>query len=436
MNIIKLVFSVLIMPIAALVITSCGESAGTNNSCTENCDNGNSSSSSNNNSSDIGSYAVLPSNTNKSAIQAKYDTWMNTYYTTYEQDVASGLINNTQLTAEGAEGTARIKSKYDKCSTAGECTASEGIGYGMLLASLMEDYSRFDKLLAYSKVFRINGSALMMWNIADFTNGSGGSATDADFDILAALLIAYQKSGEQKYLNDALDIGNSIYEFEIDASTKLILPAMKNEAMGKGQLYNISYFSLPAVKLLAKFDKNHDWNAVLNASLNYMKKHQDNGAGLWSDWSDANADPADPGNGSKTTITYSNDEKGDSYYAYYKETPRIPWRIAWYYHWFGDSKAKDMLNKGMSFLKTKASTPNDIKDGYRYSDGLASKIDASVVRWGSLCALSMGSTDNLDYLNQCNERILNANITTSIGDYYRNSLQLIYTMLLNGNFEI
>jgi len=46
----------------------------------------------------------------------------------------------------------------------------------------------------------------------------------------------------------------------------------------------------------------------------------------------------------------------------------------------------------------------------------------------------MGSQENLDWLNSCNQRILSNNITTSVSDYYRNSLQLIYSMLLNGKF--
>jgi len=388
---------------------------------------------------DIGSYAVLPSNINKQRVKEMYASWMGTYYITYEQDEAAGSFN-PQLVPDEAKGTARIKSRYgNSCSAAGECTASEAIGYGMILASLMEDWGRFDKLLAYSKAFRIIGTALMAWDILDFRSGSGGSATDADIDIAASLFIAYERTKNQNYLNDAIEIGASIYDFEVDQNTKLILPAMKGETMGNGQLYNISYISLSALGMLAKYDKNRNWDAVLEANLSYMGRVQNAGDGLWPDWSAANGEPTNPNNGSSQNLTASQASGGGtvpSYAAYYKETPRIPWRIAWYYHWFNNPRAKAMLDKGMVFLLQTKGLQNSegIKDFYSFTGGKESGNSASIIRWASLCALGMGDSQNLDWLNSCNQRILSSNFTTSISDYYRNSLQLIYAMLLNGEF--
>jgi len=387
-----------------------------------------------------GPYAVLPSNMNKQKVQEMYNSWMNTYYITFEQDAGSGSFN-PDFAPDEAKGTARIKSKYNTCSTKGECTASEAMGYGMILASLMEDWERYGKLLAYSKVFRISGTALMMWDISDFRSGSGGSATDADIDICASLFIAYEKTKKQAYLDDAIEIGKSIYEFEVDRNTKLILPAMNNEAMGNGQLYNISYLSLPALGMLAKHDRGNgrDWDAVLEANIAYMERVQNGGDGLWPDWSNASGEPANPGNGTSNNLTASAASGGGtvpSHAAYYKETPRIPWRIAWYYHWFGNQRAKTMLDKGMYFLRNTKGVQNSegIKDFYSYTGGKESGSPASVIRWASLCALGMGSQENLDWLNSCNERIFRENFTTAVSDYYRNSLHLIYAMLFNGKF--
>jgi len=387
------------------------------------------------NNNGVGSHAVLPSNVNKQRIEEMYNSWMGTYYITYEQDAEKGTFN-PQLVPDEAKGTARIKSRYGSCTAAGECTASEAIGYGMILASLMEDWERFDKLLAYSKVFHIDGTTLMQWSIMDFRDGSGGSATDADIDIAASLFIAYEKTKKQNYLDDAIEIGASIYEWEVDQDTKLILPAMNNETMGNGQLYNISYISLPALGMLAKYDNNHNWGEVLEKNLSYMEHVQNEGDGLWPDWSNADGEPTNPNNGSSQNLTASDGDKVPSHAAYYKETPRIPWRIAWYYHWFGNQRAKAMLDKGMVFLRETKGLQNSegIKDFYSYKDGKESGTSASVIRWASLCALGMGNTGNRDWLNSCNQRILNINFTSSVSDYYRNSLQLIYAMLFNGEF--
>lgn len=381
---------------------------------------------------DKGSYATLPSNQNMSKIREMYDAWINIFYVTYEQDLEDGSFI-ADMANPNAPGTARIKASYNGSSD-GSRTCSEAIGYGMLLMALMDDFEKLDKLFAYSKLFRVNGTALMKWDVRTFSTAVGGSATDADIDILSALLIAYEKTNNQSYLDGALEIAASIYELEVDASTKLILPAVKTERLGNGNIFNISYISLPALKMLAHYDKDRNWNAVFDANFSYVESVQNNGAGLWPDWSDANGAPIDPANNSNTILTADDGSKVNSYESYYKETPRIPWRIAWHYHWFNDDESKAMLDKGFTFLQSKdVSVPQDIKDFYKYSDGLASSKAGNAERWISLCALGMGSSDNQDWLNSCNTRILGT-YNPSLAGYYGNTLRLIYAMLFNGAF--
>jgi len=394
--------------------------------------NSNSSSSSNSGSGEIeiGSHAVLATNQNSSKIEEMYNKWINVYYITFEADGA-----NPSFAPDEAIGSARIKAAFDGYND-GSRTCSEAIGYGMLATSLMGDWERFNKLLAFSKAFRIKNTALMRWNIDGFTMSSGGSATDADIDILASLLIAYKKTNNQNYLNDAIAIGASIYELEVESSSKLILPAMYNDPLmtKKGIFYNISYFSLVALKTLAKFDKSHDWNAVLEANLSYMEKVQNAGDGLWPDWSDPSGNPTNPENGSSDALTASDGTKLSSYETYYKEAVRIPWRIAWYYHWYGDPRAKAMLDKGFSFLRSTGVNSNaDVKNFYSYTGGKQGNTTNSVPRWISLCALGMGSSANQQWINDCNERSFNF-YSTTLSSYYSSSLQLIYTMLFNGRF--
>jgi len=380
-----------------------------------------------------GAYLALPNNA--SSVQDMYNKWISTYYTTYEEDKAKGVF---VLTPDEAEGTARIKATYSGAPNDGSNTASEAIGYGMILTSLMEDWTKFDKLFAYSKVWRYkidgNQTALMRWSINNFTSGNGGSATDADIDIMASLFIAYKKTNNSKYLEGALEIGASIWNYEVDASTRLVLPAANNEAMGKGQLYNISYISLPALGMLKKYDTSRDWGAVLEKNINYMQQVQNAGDGLWPDWSDAGGAPANPNNGSSDNLTASDGSSLKSHETYYKEAVRIPWRIAWYYHWFGDPRAKAMLDKGMALLKNKGvSSSQDLKNFYSYTGGKEGKVEAGVSTWASLCALGLGNSANMDWVNACNSRATGF-YNPSVTSYYPNSLHIIYSMLFNGKF--
>jgi len=443
----KIVFIPLFLVLAVFfACTSTGPGSPTctegDESCNNNSSNGENSSSSggganSNGSTDPGSHAAMPSNKNEDKIREMYNAWIGVYYTTYEADEAAGVFNPS-LAAEGVAGTARIKAAFSGVND-GSRTASEAIGYGMILTALMQDWEKFNKLLAYSKAFRYkidgNQTALMRWNILNFRSGDGGSATDADIDILASLFIAYQKTKEQRYLNEALEVGRSIFDYEVDASTRLILPAANNEWMGKGNLYNISYISLPALKMLEIYDKDRDWADVLNKNLSYMEMVQNNGDGLWPDWSDASGSPVNPNNNSSDCLPSASTCTIRSHEAYYKEGPRIPWRIAWYYHWYGDERAKSMLDKGMAYLRSKGvSTNRDIKNFYSYTGGIIGTTEGGAKDWASMCALGMGSSANQEWLNSCNERLLGFFSNFALNTYYGSSLQVIYSMLFNGKF--
>jgi endo-1,4-beta-D-glucanase Y len=277
------------------------------------------------------------------------------------------------------------------------------------------------------------GNNLMAWKMNTYESSTGGSATDADIDIAAALLIAYQKTGNSTYKDEALLIAKSIWEWEVSTSTKLLLPAMNNEVLGDGHLYNISYMSLAALKMFAAFDSDHDWNSVLDATLAYLQKVQDAGDGLWPDWSDPDGAPIDPDNNSNQSLKGKNGTT-NSYEAFQKEAVRIPWRIAWYYSWFGDERAKALLDKAQAFIASQGKdTPNSLNAWYAYSGGNMASGLASTYMWASYCAFAMGSASNQDWLNACNERLLDATIPKN--GYYNASLQLMYNLLFNGFYK-
>jgi len=381
-----------------------------------------------------GAYLSLPSNANRAAIASRYEKWIQTYYITYEDDFAAGTFS-ANAAKSGAEGSARIKH-----STANK-TVSEGIGYGMLLASLNGDRERLDKLWKYNKLYRIEGTALMIWDITSFTrNVSGGSASDADIDIMAALFIAYNRWKDQAYLDDAIAIGKSIYETELSGG-KLLLPAMSREALGDGTKINISYISLAAMKLLSIYDKGNgrDWDAVLNANISFMERIQNAGLGLFPDWVDPTNDQpvAPPSLGSGcSNITASDGTATSSCLVYNKESVRIPWRVAWYYHWFGDSKAKAMLDKMYTFVSSRTgSDPGQIKTWYGYNKDIEASTTGGKMYWTSLCATGLASAEHSAWNTACNQRLLADDISGSISQYYGESLYMLYFILFNGGFE-
>jgi endo-1,4-beta-D-glucanase Y len=431
--------------VAALCVFafSCSTNEPTNGGSPQSSDskgNGNSSPS----GSNLGSHLSLPS-ANKSQMEDRYGKWIAKYYVTYEEEEASITEAQKKKSPPTPEGTARIK--WSKPAE----TVSEGIGYGMLLTALNGDKDRFDKLWKYSQVYRIptDNLNLMRWHVYGFTKDfDGGSASDADIDILASLMIMYMKTEEKAYLDDAIAIGKSIWDEQLGTNQNnnmLLLPARKSENWGVGadkrpvtSTINVSYISLAAIKLLSIYDTERDWNSVLEANIAYMQKVQNGGDGLWPDWSDLDGAPVDPKNNSCDNITASDASKSLSCLVYNKESVRIPWRITWYYHWFGDARAKDMADKAHAFVAGKTSSnPNNIKSWYGYNDGKEPTVTGGASMWSSLCATGLASSANSGWNETCNQKFLSNDIqSTGYTAYYSESLYMLYLMLFNGGFEL
>jgi len=429
-----------------LIFLSCSDESsdnGNDSSGNGNVNNNNSSSSNNDPnqppgpgpSNDFGANLALPSNSDKSAIAAKYEAWMSSYYSTYQNDMDAGTLEANRA-QPGLEDAARIK--WVSSGKNPRQTVSEGIGYGMLLSALSADWQRFNALWKYHKAYRQSGTELMRWQIRSFEQkelqSNYGIATDADIDVCASLFIAYKKTNNADYLSDAQAIGKSLWEQAI-GSDKLLLPADKAQTLGNGSVINISYLSLAALKLLATYETEHPWNEVLDANIAYMQRVQNGGDGLWPDWSSPEGLPMDPGNSSCDNLTASDGSTTKSCLVYNKESIRIPWRIAWYWHWFGDAKAKEMLDKAFAFISGKVNSDfSVIKSWYGYNDGKEGSSKGGVQYWASLCTTGLGSADNSSWNASCNAELLSKSVR---GDnYYSDSLYLIYLMLFNGGFDI
>ena len=374
-------------------------------------------------------YTTLPA-TNEAGLQALYAAWVQKFYVTAEEEIkAPDELGDAKLAA--LTGSARIK--FDEPLN----TVSEGIGYGMLITYFMKDWDKFDRIFKYYRAYPVSAASgyyFMKWKVSgDKYNGGfvlgaqGGSATDADLDVVTALLLAYAEKGSPEYLDYALKVANSIYMTEINATTNLLMPGNSGGHMADGYCYNISYFSLVGLRLLAKYDTEHSakWNEVLAASKAYMKKVQDASYGLWPDWSDANGNPISPENSNNPSSTSA------LYDFFGLESVRIPLRLIWDYSWFGDETTKAMASKAAQYIYGQAN--GDIMNvlaRYKYAGEQPTVGLGGAHFKGVFCALWTVNPDYANSVNTCRDVVLNA----SIKNYFETSLQLLSSLYLNGYF--
>ena len=168
-------------------------------------------------------------------------------------------------------------------------TVSEGIGYGMLgtafygnsnLPSGIYDSTaqgKFDKLYRYYKN-RLDTNGLMnwIWN-ADGTQGKsggvtvGGGATDADFDVAFALVIASRQwvpgTGAWNYANEATNLINKILQFEIAPQSGSGWPNryVEGDLSGFGSyIFHTDYFAPAWFREFYVHTGNTRWLDVIN----------------------------------------------------------------------------------------------------------------------------------------------------------------------------
>lgn len=388
-----------------------------------------------------------------------YTSWLGFHFTTYETETEHfptlaetwddkytyyynlGTPPGRVIWSTSSESKCKISEASDagySIMTKRGCTVSEGVGYGMLIAAFQEDWDTFHRLYIYDKAQYESGNfpstGLMAWEVSSFTYEylSASSATDADLDIAAALIIAYFKTGTSEYLEFAQTIANAIWDNEINQSTYLIYSG--NTAMWQtdNPAYNLSYFSPVAIRLFAAVDASHDWQSVLDQSYAYMLAVQELGTGVFPDWSDATGTPIDPDNGSAS----------NTYWTYNKESVRIPWRIAWDYYWYEDSRALQVLTTLNSFIVEKSGgDPTAIPttmyswyaDNETYPDITSSSSNLASHYYAGWCATGLGN--NSTWLDACTS-YLNSNYSMSntAASYFYDIVLMMYSQLLNGKY--
>lgn len=397
-------------------------------------------------------YAALPTVANPAIPQSWFATWKATYYKTYAEEAAKyptlsmdwGSVFGP-FTAQGLF-PARIvwDTSTDAYCVADEvkdnymrrgCTVSEGIGYGMLITLFAGDMDAFRSLWIYNRGYRAyQGLDLMPWRTGLYSyesliGANSTSATDADLDIATSLVLAYYSTGNAEYLNDALLIMAAIWNNEI--SPALMIYSGNTQVWKEAtSAYNLSYFSPIALKLFALVDPSHNWTGVLDAMYTYMQAVQAKGPGVIPDWSDVNGNPVDPKNGSAT----------NTYWRFFHEAVRVPWRIAWDYYWTQDPRALQVLSTINQFIVGKTGgDPSKLEStaGAHIYSAVTGMPDSTLKKenlqshWhGAWCLTGMAG--NQTWLDGCTQAF---NTRTMSGfSYFPHILMTMYGELLNGMF--
>ena len=170
-------------------------------------------------------------------------------------------------------------------------TTSEGQSYMMLRSLLMDDRQTFDLVYIWSKNNLQRKDGLFSWLWGESPSGDYkildvNSASDADVDIAFALILAYEKWGDIKYLNNAKPLVDSIWINEIREINghQILMPGAIQACCEKVEI-NPSYFSPYAFKVFQKYDPNHNWDKVVDSSYYLLNLVcEKSSVGLPPDW--------------------------------------------------------------------------------------------------------------------------------------------------------
>lgn len=231
---------------------------------------------------------------------------------------------------------------------------SEGVGYGMLMAVMLDDQPTFDTIYdAAHAVMLDTNTGLFHWR-ADNQGVITGetSATDAEEDIAIALIFAeklvergqWRQHSELPYGDRARDLLDAVYLYEV-ADGRYLTPG--DGWAGDGQeILNLSYFMPAWYRIFDDFEGGERWAEVLRYGYRALYATDGQALGLAPDWSQFDGDPAFPY--CEATNRALDACKYDMTY----DAIRVPWRIGLDCLWFGDARACEWSRRSAAFQST------------------------------------------------------------------------------------
>ena len=314
----------------------------------------------------------------------------------------------------------------------GTCsTVSEAIAYGMLISVYMDDQDVFKNLYKTWTGNSAGANGGMNWRIG--CQGGSGTASDADFDAALALVMASKQWNDASYLTAGKSLISWIASNDI-ASNKIKPGNQWNDG------FNPSYATTANFQLFQDV-AGGSWSSVISQAYTDLSGCQDATTGLvpdWCSWGDHKP--------TLTSAAVSND------IGFYDDAARTPWRMAWAYYWYGDTKAQAFNKKIVDWLIPTTRTASGVNSGYAYTGGKYIADESAIRNFvsstfsGGLGLAASSFADNANavtYLSTVYKVLKEKkSCTTAQGcgegsvegeKYYPATLNMLYLLLLTGN---
>ncbi len=330
---------------------------------------------------------------------SKYD-----YSQYYSDQLASGIESSPDFFKESMEGAWKwYKDNFTLSSgliqhRKGEehndnSSVSEGEGYGMLLAVIMNDQPMFDKIFAAANRHMWDNGA-KSYHCWEWENGgckSSGAASDADLDIGLALVFA-DKLQEYGYW-DPSSAGVSYKQRAMEVIGSIRQNMCREDYLLPGDTWggdgldsqNPSYYAVAWMKVFNQYQDQHDFTPVIDNCYDVLKKVPQYNKGQAPNWCSRNGSHASKGIG---------ENQMDMGY----DGVRTPWRIAMDALWFDDPRAIEFCQNSKNTLTAYDEGVNEVfiqmslynSAGQRYSDDIQSTTCGTAAIWLSAV---LGSKD-------------------------------------------
>ena len=370
--------------------------------------------------------------TMNSAIEAQYLEWRGNYRKT----VPAAYSN-----ANGG-GTMYFVTGFDqKFAQVGDAV-SEGLGYGMILASLYGDRTTFDGIWNYAQT-KLNANGLMEWlyyadgtTVQTIPDGGGtgrANATDADIDAAYGLLVAAVRWGNS-YADDARDLIGNILDHNVDSQNRLL-----GGDYTPGSTLNTSYQAPGYFRAFADFTGVTRWDAVAQKSADMVRANQ---LDVINRYNGGNANAGGAGLNSHdmdrfdfrvpaTGFTADGNGQLDGRYgntAWNSDASRSPWRMATAVAWYNDSVARTNANAFNNFVRRQGI--NNVHAEYNVYGGNLYNWTNSGWTYNSVASAMMLSGNQTERTQAWNK------LAGSADDgYYYGSLKAIGMMTAGGWFK-
>ncbi len=323
-------------------------------------------------------------------------------------------------------------------------TVSEGMGYGMLAAALMEGHDPdarkiFDGLYLFFRDHPSSNSPdLMAWNQVkgcgnNPTDGSD-SATDGDLDIAYALVLAshHWPSGPIDYAAEARKVIAAVKTHDVNPKTKLVTLGDWAGPDDEEHYYGTrpSDFMTDHFRAFGRVTQSSDWDAVVDAHYSLVATMQ----GSWSKETGLLPDFISDTNTSAPKPARADFLEGGNDGNYAWNSCRVPWRLGTDFVVSGEARAKSALTALNAWVrKATGNSPGKIDAGYLLNGTpTTASIENALAFVAPFGVSAMVDASNQAWLDAIWKLIVSRGVNDD--NYFGNSIKLLTMIVMSGNW--